>query len=177
MKKILVLLIVSAVFLTGCTLPGKESSESELAKNIYKALPLPELYLEIPENYTVTSSEFCEEYYVRDDASIIVTEDTAGPFENLHDYTIAALVKYKELASELDVLHQDKIETGEATVEYLEFTYAIGEGEDAVSRSTMVGYCTDTQSMYIITCKCDVETYDQHREEFLQVLSSVAYVK
>ncbi len=177
MKKILAFLMAFAVLLTGCTLSGKESSESEPEKNIYKALPMPELYLEIPEDYTVTSSDFFEEYYVKDDASIIVTEDTAGPFENLHDYTITALVKYQEMASELEVLHQDKIETRAAAVEYLEFTYTIGEGEDAVSRTTMVGYCTDTQSMYIITCKCDVETYDQHREEFLQVLSSVAYVK
>lgn len=167
--------LAAVLLLTGCSESAGTSSPAE-TRVVYKALPLPELYLEIPEDYTVTSSDFYEEYYVKDDASIIITEDTKGPFQSAYDYSISALVQYQDVTKELEVLGTELVQNDAVGVQILEFTYTMGNGDAAITKTSMAGYCTDSQTMYIITCKSDVDTYEAHREEFLNVMRSVSFV-
>ncbi len=168
--------LAAVLLLTGCN-ESTDTSAPEETRVVYKALPLPELYMEIPEDYTATSSEFYEEYYIKDDASIIVTQDTGGPFESAYDYSVSALVQYQDVTEDLEVLGTELVETDSIGVQILEFTYTMGEGDNAITKTSMAGYCTDSESMYIITCKSDPDTYEAHREEFLSVMRSVSFVK
>lgn len=168
--------LAAVLLLTGCT-PSAHTSSPEETRVVYKALPLPELYMEIPETYTATSSQFYEEYYILDDATIIVTEDTGGPFNSAYDYSISALVQYQDVTEDLEVLGTDLLENDGVGVQILEFTYTMGEGDAAITKTSMAGYCTDSETMYIITCKSDPETYASHREEFLSVMRSISFVK
>jgi hypothetical protein len=177
MKKISALLAVCVLFLTGCNtmVTDSNSSEQEETVNVYQALPLPDLLLDIPDSYETTSSQYYEEYYISGDASIIVTEDTAdAPYSSSYDYAISALVEYRNTTSSLELLDNGVVYAGGIAVQTLEFTYTIGEGEDCITKTCMVGYLTNTNTMYIITCKSDVDTYEEHHAEFTSVMQSVA---
>ncbi len=181
MKRLLPFLLVLLLCLTGCeTAPQTpvSSQDSGITQDVYKALPLPDLYLEIPSDYTTTSSQFYEEYYVKDDASIIVTQDSsaANP-ESMRDYAVAALVQYENAVGKLDVHNDEMVYAGNLGVQLLEFTYAISPEEDASKLTCMIGYLSDGASVYIITCKSSADTYQNHRDDFLQVMQSAAFVK
>ncbi len=177
MKRLAILLSVFAICAAGCELNPKES-EVDSAVEVYTALPLPALYVEIPEHFETTSSEFYEEYYICEDASIIITEDTAGaPYTSVYDYSIDALVEYQNVTSDLELLKSELVYAGSAGVQVMEFVYTLGEGEKSITKTCMVGYMTDRESMYIITCKSDEDTYETYREDFLSVITSVRRLK
>lgn len=178
MKRLTALLFAGMLLFSGCS--GQESAEStaETETPVYKALPLPELYLEIPERFSVTSSQFYEEYYICEDASIIITQDVEdAPYASVYDYAASALVEYENVTSGMELHNDEMVYAGTVAVQTLEFTYTVGEGEDALSKTCMTGYLTDTDSMYIITCKSDVETYASFRDDFLSVIQSAAFIK
>ncbi len=177
MKRLSALLLAGCFSLCGCNTASTADSALE-TQAVYKALPLPELYLEIPERFAITSSDFYEEYYICEDASIIITQDVSNaPYSSVYDYATSALKEYQSITTELEVTHDELVYAGGIGIQTLEFIYTIGEGEDALKKACMTGYLTDTNSMYIITCKSDVETYDSFREDFLSVITSAAYVR
>ncbi len=178
MMKKLALLLAMCLCCVGCS--KKEPDEdSSSVQAVYKALPLPDLYLEIPENFQTTSSQFYEEYYVDKDASVIVTEDTEGaPYSSVEDYANNALLKYQEITTELTVLNNEILYAGTTAVHTLEFTYSVpAEDGSQISKTCLVGYLTDTQSMYIITCKSDVDTYSDFRDDFVSIVTSASFVE
>lgn len=178
MKRLTALLMVCAVCFAECGTQEAQNSVEETQESIFKALPLPKLYLEIPERFSTTSSEFYEEYYICDDASIIVTEDTKdAPYKSVYDYSVSALVEYQNITTEFELLHEELIEAGPIGVQVMEFNYGIGEGDSIIRKTCMVGYLTDSDSMYIITCKSDTDTYEGFRDDFISVLSSAAFVQ
>ena len=161
-----------SLLLTGCSsaIPSQEENTTETMV-VYKALPLPDLFVDIPEGYAETSSEFYEKYYIQDDASIIITEDNNAPKGSIKDYSTRALVQYQGMTHTLEVTGSDTIYVGSMQVEILEFTYTLGE--DTPALSTLVSYASDGATVYIITCKCAAENYDAHRDEFLAVVNSM----
>ncbi len=177
MKRLAILLAVFACCCVGCeNISSKEPAESII--DVYEALPLPELHINIPERFQTTSSEFYKEYYICDDASIIITEDTAdAPYSSVYDYAIKAIVEYEKITSEFTLLDNQMLHEDDTAIQVMEFSYTLGEGEDSVSKNCMVGYLTDRNSMYIITCKSDVDTYADFREDFLTVIRSAYYMK
>ena len=168
------ILVVLLIFMTGCNV--LEANEEITS---YKALPLPDLFVDVPEDFQKTSSEFYEEYYICDDASIIITEDTREKqYISAYDYSIQALVEYRNMTSSLEILSNEAISTNQNfTVQTLEFDYTIGDENDSAKLTCFVGYLTDGSSMYIITCKANTETYQNYRDEFLSVLQSAVIKK
>ena len=84
MKRLAILLTVFACCCVGCdSIPSKEPTESVV--DVYQALPLPDLHVSIPERFKTTSSEFYKEYYICEDASIIIT-DSGLPKSMLAEY-------------------------------------------------------------------------------------------
>ncbi len=146
---------------------------------MYQALPLPDLAVKIPENYQKTSSRAYEEYYVCEDASIILTEDTSqGYYASAYDYSVSALNQYEKATTSIEFLSSESTDSGcQFPVQLLEFNYTLGEGDDAARMTCMAGYMTDNAVMYIITCKSNTDTYQSHRDEFLQVMHTVAVSK
>ena len=178
MRKMTAILLAAAFLFCGCQLDGTAEKEPQETRVVYSALPLPELYLEIPERFTTTSSEFYEEYYICEDASIIVTQDWSGaPYSSVYDYAIDALTEYQNITTELELLHNEQVEANSVTVQTLEFNSVIGEGDDVLRMTCMTGYLPDPDSMDIITCKCSTENYEGYRSDFLSVITSAGYLK
>lgn len=177
MKRLAILMAVFAFCFAGCEWKAEESQVDSII-DVYTALPLPELHLTIPEHFETTSSEFYEEYYICDDASIIITQDMANaPYSSVHDYAISALVEYEKVTEELEMHNDEIVYAGAAAVQVMEFTYTIGKDDKTITKTSMVGYLTDRDSMYIITCKSDVDTYEDYRDDFMSVITSARFLK
>ncbi|MBD5143253.1 MAG: hypothetical protein HDT22_06545 [Ruminococcus sp.] len=166
------LVLLLFVNITGCNVADSQETENKI--NSYKALPLQNLFVDIPENYQKTSSEFYQEYYICDDASIIITEDTREKqYISAYDYSVQALLEYRNMTSSLELLSSDAIPSNQDfTIQTLEFNYTIGDDDDSAKLTCFVGYLTEGSSMYIITCKANTDTYQNHKEEFLSVMHS-----
>ncbi|MCR4645870.1 MAG: hypothetical protein K5695_10765 [Oscillospiraceae bacterium] len=168
--RLLCCLCLGAMLLTGCS--AKEKNQEPTQIPVYEALPLPDIKVDIPEGYETTSSELCEEFYKKDDASIIITEDKNGPFDSTYDYSITALKQYQQVAATVEVLSNDTVDCVNASVQTLEFRYTLGENAEA-DMTVLAGYVTDGQSMFIVTCKSNTSTYAEHRDEFFTVMKSL----
>ncbi|MDE5755114.1 MAG: hypothetical protein K2H89_11345 [Oscillospiraceae bacterium] len=179
----IVLILLLAFCLSGCNSAWDQNADSgDLPMETfvtYKALPLPDLFVDIPENYAIKSSQFYQEYYVCEDASIIITEDTRdSQYVSNYDYAVSALKEYQNMASSLELISSEAMTTQNATnVQTLEFDYTIGDGDESAKLTCFVGYLTDGHAMYIITCKSNTDTYESHRSEFLSVICSAAISK
>lgn len=171
-------LAAAAVFcLTGCSGTQTPSENTQETLVVHQALPLPDLSVKIPDTFETTSSEHYEEYYICDDASIIITEDTSGaPYNSAYDYAVSALVQYEDMAHSVTDVKEDVVYSGKYAVQTLEFTYTLDQNDEYPLHS-IIGYMTDSASMYIITCKSSADTFEKHREEFLSVLQSAYIVK
>lgn len=165
------LCLAAALLLTGCSSSGEGTDSVEATIPIYQALPLPDIKLDIPETFSKTSSEFYEEYYICNDASIIVTEDKNGPFIDGHEYSINALQQYREIATTVEVLSDEVLTCQNSQVQTLEFRYTLGDNAEA-DMTAITGFITDGDSMFIITCKSNTATYEQYSETFRAVLTS-----
>lgn len=173
--RLIAALAACAVLLTGCSgISGvtDKTEETQETRNVYLSLPLPDLFVEIPEDYQETSSEFYDKYYIKDDASIIITEDKEkGASMSAQEYRIDAINQYEGMTHSLEMIGSDTLTASYLNVEILEFTYTLAE--DMPPLTSMVGFTSDGNSVFILTCKCPSEHYDEHRDEFLSVLQSV----
>lgn len=167
-----------SLLLSGCT-AAETDSQPEEPIVMYQKLSLPDLFISIPENYQTTSSQAYKEYYICEDASIIITEDTAkSKYSSTYDYAVSALNEYEKVTSSLELLGNEVLSSScDYNIQTMEFNYTLGEGEQAPALTCLVGYLTDGVSMYIITCKSNTETYSSHREEFRQVLQSAVIAR
>ncbi|MBR0485315.1 MAG: hypothetical protein IJJ69_11160, partial [Oscillospiraceae bacterium] len=172
------LMLCPVMLLSGCAQTPQEAEPVETAV-VYQALPLPDLFVSIPENYETTSSDAYKEYYVCEDASIIITEDTREvSYPSAYDYSVNALNEYQKVATSLQFLNSEVLKSGcPYSVQTLEFNYELGEGAEAVRLTCLAGYLTDGASMYIITCKSNTDTYQTHRNEFVQVMNSAVIAR
>ena len=172
-------MLASCMLFSGCAVQPEEETAPEETYVVYQALPLPDLYVEIPENYQKTSSQAYKEYYISGDASIIITEDTREEhYDSAYDYSITALKEYEKVTSSLNYLNSEVLSTGcSAQMQTLEFEYTLTDEADATKMSCLTGYMTDGNSMYIITCKSSSATYPSHKNEFLQVMRSAVISK
>ncbi len=178
MKRITALLLAGMFCFAGCSTLEQTDSIAETEPPMFKALPIPDLYVEVPERFSTTSSTFYEEYYICEDASIIVTQDTSNPpYSSVEDYSVKALNEYKSVTQDLEYIASEMIYAGTAAVQTLEFNYTLSNDTGTVEKACLVGYMTDTNSMYIITCKSDKDTYQEYREDFLRVIQSARHVK
>lgn len=167
-------LIISMLFLlcqAGCAPAAKQEQTTSETMIVYEKLPLPDLFISIPEGYEETSSQFYETYYCKDDASIIITEDESAVNTPSRDYAVSALNQYQSVTQTLEVLNDEVMAAGAATVQVLEFTYTLTA--DDTPMTTMAAFATDGLTSYIITCKSRADTYDLHRPEFLAAVQSV----
>ena len=166
------LLLAAFLALTGCAAGegGENTAETLESIVVYKALPLPDLTVEIPEGYEEVSSQFYEKFYKKDDATIIITEDNERGAMSVRDFSVDALTQYQSVTHSLDMIGDEVTLAGIMTCRILEFTYTIEEGDAPIS--SMVGFASDGSTMYIITCKCNAENYESHRGEFKTVIQS-----
>ncbi len=58
--------------------------------------------------------------------------------------------------------------------ELLEYIYKLNTDNGVFSKYCMVGFFTDGEQLYLVSCKADTDTYTEYRDEFLDVMASVA---
>ena len=165
--------IALSLLLTGCGLkiPGLTSEDDTPAVPMRHELPLPALFADVPESFERTSSEDIDKYYVCGDASIVFMEDST-PCKDLYEYAINALVEYQKVARSIDNTKDNVITGDNLLVQTLEFDCVLIE-DDGPNLHVLVGYVTDTASVFTVTCKSAPDTFESHREEFVETLRSL----
>lgn len=157
---------------------ASESSAESLAETELLVIPdsMPEgISFSIPEGFTETSSRFYQKYYVKDDASIIVTgEQMEYGVPTVDDYTQKVIEQYEETAEDFLLTADETFTVSGTPAHLLEFTYAIS-GDDARQEfgcTTAIMIYNDRS--YLITCKSRLENYEKYREYFRMMMNTVS---
>lgn len=155
----------------------ESSAEDSLASTEMLVIPsdMPEgITMKMPEGFSETSSQYYKKYYVKDDASVIITgEDLTFKINQIDPYTKSVIEQYKESVDEFELLEDEVITVSGTRAHLLEFSYAI-VGEDARQdfKCTTAVMIYDEQA-YLVTCKCHAENYQNYREVFRMAMSTI----
>ncbi|MBQ8922261.1 MAG: hypothetical protein IJ060_08905 [Oscillospiraceae bacterium] len=151
-----------------------ESSTIELTQAIIIPSEMPvNISIPIPAGFSETSSETFDKYYVRDDATIIITGETfpvqAKP---LDEYTQSVLAQYEKSIDDFRLINNTEYDSG-APCRVLEFTYAL-IGEDArQDYQCITAVLIKDNCSYIVTCKSKKENFDAYRGVFLMMIGKI----
>ncbi len=187
MKKLLTaLLIALAVVLIMAAITiffprgGKDADSSaadSLAPTEMLIIPadMPEgISMSVPKGFSETASQYYTKYYIKDDASVIITgEDMSLRYAEIDHYTQTVIDQYKESVDDFQLISDEVVTVSDTRAHLLEFSYAI-VGEDArqdFKCTTAVMIYHD--NAYLVTCKSHAETYQNYREIFRMALSTI----
>lgn len=154
---------------------NSDSTSSEYAEFIGQ-LGLPAgLTFTKPEGFAPHSSDTYEEYYIKDDASIILTEEPlAQGYDTAEAYAKRALEQYTAATEHFALVAQTPLPREDADARTLEFSYTIKIGTEQFSYHCLTGYLLTADTAYIITCKSKEETFEQYRSAFETFISGAA---
>ncbi len=130
--------------------------------------------MQVPQPFEETSSDVYKTYYVKDDASVIVT---GGPlnyiYREVDSYSQSVIRQYQDTVDEFELLEDEKLTISGKDAHLLEFSYAI-IGEDARQdfKCTTAVIMNDDMA-YLVTCKSHADTYSQYRELFRMMMSTI----
>ncbi|MCR5305649.1 MAG: DUF1795 domain-containing protein [Oscillospiraceae bacterium] len=131
--------------------------------------------MQIPSGFTETGSQYIDRYYVRNDASIIVTgEKIIIPGEYLEDYVADVKKQYALTADEFQLVKEEPIRLADGLpCTILEFSYAIvGENARQDFRCLTAVMLKDNHS-YIVTCKSRADTFGGYYQSFRDAVKSI----
>lgn len=180
MKKIIVFL--SCCALTTCLFSCSKDEKSKNAENessiLEVMIPLekPDVNIDIPKDYSETSTESNSTVYIKEDASIIINGDEfTDEYKNIDEYKEYAKKIFSEVSDEMEIKSEETISAGSINVRLLEYTYGINTNDGKFTKACMVAFFTDDEKPYIITCKSDVDTYESYRSEFVDIIKSISF--
>ena len=130
--------------------------------------------MQVPDPFQKTSSQVYKTYYVKDDASVIVT---GGPLNYLYrevdSYTESVIRQYQDTVDEFELLSDETLKISGKDAHLLEFSYAI-VGDDARQdfKCTTAVIMNDDMA-YLVTCKGHADTYQNYRELFRMMMSTI----
>lgn len=177
MKRIMALLAAASVLLTGLAgCKDKESSSSEPAESsmleVMIPLEMPDIEITIPESYEMTSTQSNNTVYIKEDASVIINSDVfTDEYKTLDEYVEFAKETYRTYANEVEFLSEERSSDSKTVIEYV---YSLYSENGVFKKYCMVGFFTDGEKIYLVTCKADEDTYEGYREEFLDIIGSVS---
>ncbi len=182
MRRLLTLMLC-ATFCFGCTgcisnpdLNSSSEAESSLDDGIV-LIPtaLPEYFdITIPAGFTATSSAAYEEYYIYNDASIIITDDPiAISGERLDNYAAKVKDMYEQTADNYLLLNEAKETINGTDAVLLEFTYALVGQNKKQDLQAMVCIMLHHDVAYVITCKSKAENFMQYRAGFRNAINTI----
>lgn len=176
---VLCLLMICCTF-TGCMTNPNQSSvsdgESSMTNDIIM-IPssLPEnLTITIPEGFQATSSAAYREYYIMNDASIIITDDPiviSG--ERLEQYVTQVKEIYEETADQYALIGEETIEVGGIKAQVMEISYAIVGQDKQQDMQAMIGVLLHDDIAYVVTCKSLAQNYLLYRGAFRACIESI----
>lgn len=169
--------VLCTLLLSGslCGCGGDTASSSELPALIGQ-LALPEgLEFSVPEGFSAQSSEMYEEYYVKDDASIIITEEPLeAAFSTAQSYADRAVEQYEQATDSFSLIARTPMEYTGAEGVTLEFSYTISVDTHQFAFHSLTGYLLTEDTAYIITCKAKEETFAAYRSAFADCIADAA---
>ncbi|MBP0967932.1 MAG: hypothetical protein J5722_09875 [Oscillospiraceae bacterium] len=156
----------------------EESSAAEsLAATEMLVVPsdMPEgITMSVPQGFSETSSQYYTKYYIKDDASVIITgEDMSLRYAEIDNYTESVISQYRESVDDFKLIEDEVVTVSGTRAHLLEFSYAI-VGEDArqdfmCTTAVMIYH----DNAYLVTCKSHAENYQNYREIFRMALSTI----
>lgn len=187
MKKLLIALLVAlAVVLLMAVITiffpnggrGEESSAAEsLAETEMLIIPsdMPAgISMSVPKGFSETSSQYYTKYYVKDDASVIITgEDMSLRYAEIDYYTQTVIDQYKESVDDFHLISDEVVTVSDTRAHLLEFSYAIVGGDERQDFKCTTAVMIKNENAYLVTCKSHAETYQNYREIFRMALSTI----
>lgn len=180
MRALLLCMLLICCTFTGCisnpALSSQTSEESSLTDGVV-LIPtaLPENFtITIPDGFQTTSSAAYNEYYVRDDASIIITDDhIAISGERLEDYMTKVKSVYEQTADCYALISEENPTINDVEASILEFSYAILGENKQQDMQCMVAVLIHHDVAYVITCKSLAQNFALYRGAFRSCIESI----
>lgn len=170
---------VAITVLCGCSDKKSSSSSNEAESSISEImipLQMPDINVSVPETYEKTSTESNSTVYIKDNASIIVNEDSyTDQYKNIDEYVNFAVETYEKYSDEYEEINRETMTVGDINIELLEYTYSLNTDNGKFSKSCMTAFFTDDEKIYLVTCKDDNESYSSNRDEFLDIVKSISF--
>ncbi|MBQ5335620.1 MAG: hypothetical protein J6Z45_06705 [Oscillospiraceae bacterium] len=181
---LLVLMLLTAIYMG---IAGKRSAKNKNESSVSPAVTLsseqlivpasmPERFsMQLPAGFTETGSAYIDKYFVRNDASIIITgEKILIPGEQLDPYAEDMKKQYAESADEFQLVKEETIALDSGvSCKVLEFSYALlGENARQDMRCITAVLIKDNRS-YIVTCKSRAETFGGYYQDFRQAIKTI----
>ncbi len=153
---------------------ASESSTIELAQAIIVPSEMPvNISIPIPAGFSETSSDYYDKYYIRDDASIIITgEELPVQGKTLDEYTDNVLKQYGNSVDEFRLINNTEYESG-APCRLLEFTYALIGENVRQDFQCITAVLLKNNCSYIVTCKSKQENFNVYRGVFLNMIGKI----
>ncbi|MGN0648661.1 MAG: hypothetical protein ACI4J3_08540 [Oscillospiraceae bacterium] len=165
---------------TGCISNPALSSVNEVESTAEESIvliptALPEYFnITIPAGFTATSSAAYEEYYICNDASIIITDDPiAISGERLDNYAAKVKEIYEQTADNYLLLNEAKETINGTEAVLLEFTYALVGEDKKQDLQAMVCIMLHHDVAYVITCKSKAKNFMQYRAGFREAINTI----
>lgn len=172
-----VLLIAGISTLQGGHTEETESSAQEFAESEVIVVPteMPSgITLDIPEGFSETASPYCDKYYEKNDATIIITGEELSDYNlNTARYTENVKKTYEQSADNFQLFSEDSFETSNTTCSLLEFTYSVTLQDRVQQMECLTAVAVKEGRVYIVTCKSHRDTYPSYANQFRQMLSSM----
>ena len=153
------------------------SAENSLADIDMWIVPgeMPEgITMDVPDDFTETASQFYKKYYVKDDASIIVTgEKMEFSYAEVDSYTDSVIMQYQDAVDEFQMVSDESITVSGLHARLLEFTYAIVGSEERQDLACTTAVMMKGDRVYLVTCKSRRDTFSKYREEFRMILNTI----
>lgn len=178
---LVIIVVAAAALLTRNRNPQEAESSAELSEPAQTEMivvpsRMPErLKLTVPNGFTETSSERFDKYYIRDDASIIVTgEKIVIGGELLGDYVEGMKQQYAQTAEDYHLDSEKIITVDGVECRLLEFGYALAGENFRQEFGCLTGVFIKDNYVYIITCKSRSETFAANVADFRKTIQSAA---
>ena len=178
----LAVILIMAVIMLFFPRNGNDSAEESsgtdsLAATDMLIVPsdMPEgISMNVPQGFEETSSQYYKKYYIKEDASVIITgEDLTFKISEIDGYTQSVIEQYQESADDFLLLSDEVFTVSGTRAHLLEFSYAIVSESERQDFKCTTAVMIKGNNAFLVTCKSHAETYQNYREIFRMALNSI----
>ena len=172
-----IIVLAAITHMSGNPTDAAESSEVSLPafSEIIVPSSMPaNISISVPAGFTETSSEHYDKYYVKDDASIIITgEELLYGQDDVNAYTDNVLAQYQKTADRFTLVSDEKIKISSKPARLLEFSYAIIAPDKEQDLRCLTAIVIKDNYAYLFTCKSHADTFSSYTNHFRKMLESI----